>query len=97
MENDLVPRRRNEKQLANKIATLSKEAAAATTKKGDAKVAEQLSKLRAEHGQVEAENRGAVAFFARHGFTEHGEALLVPGLRGPDGGRLHQQTMVWRP
>lgn len=49
------------------------------------------------HLQVEAENRGAVAFFARHGFTEHGDALPVPGLRGPDGGQLHQQTMVWRP
>ncbi|KPV74582.1 uncharacterized protein RHOBADRAFT_54381 [Rhodotorula graminis WP1] len=64
MENDLVPRRRNEKQLANKIATLSKEAAAATTSKADLKASEQLHKLRAEHAQVEAENRTFEQSFA---------------------------------
>ena len=64
MENDLVPRRRNEKQLANKIATLSKESAAATTSKADLKASEQLAKLRAEHSQVEAENRTFEQSFA---------------------------------
>ncbi|BGP41147.1 lipid-binding protein [Rhodotorula kratochvilovae] len=62
MENDLVPRRRNEKQLAARIATLEKEAAA--SKKADNKHSEQLAKLRAEHAQLEAENATFEASFA---------------------------------
>lgn len=49
------------------------------------------------HLQTLLENSAAIAFFERLGFTTHGEALLVPGLRGTRGDRLHQQTMVWSP
>ncbi len=48
------------------------------------------------HLQTLAENTRAVRFFERMGFAKHGETPLVPGLRY-DGGRLHQQTMVWSP
>lgn len=48
------------------------------------------------HLQTLAENDRAVRFFERVGFVKHGRALPVPGLRY-DGGRLHQQTMVWGP
>jgi ribosomal protein S18 acetylase RimI-like enzyme len=41
------------------------------------------------------ENTGAVSFFERMGFRHYGEPSLVPGMRGPDGERLHQQIMVW--
>lgn len=44
--------------------------------------------------QTLVENAGAVRFFARQGFAAHGPTPAVPGLRGPDGRRLHQQTMV---
>ncbi|MDL4816161.1 GNAT family N-acetyltransferase [Actinomadura opuntiae] len=48
------------------------------------------------HLQTLCENTRAVAFFRRMGFTEHGPARLVPGLRH-GGERLHQRTMVWTP
>jgi ribosomal protein S18 acetylase RimI-like enzyme len=40
------------------------------------------------------ENRPAVAFFERMGFRRHGPAQLLPGMRMPDGARMHQQVMV---
>lgn len=40
------------------------------------------------------ENRPAIAFFERLGFRRHGSTQLLPGLRMPDGTRLHQQVMV---
>jgi ribosomal protein S18 acetylase RimI-like enzyme len=43
-----------------------------------------------------AENTRAVRFFERMGFARYGNCPLVPGLRH-DGGRVHQQTMVWTP
>jgi ribosomal protein S18 acetylase RimI-like enzyme len=48
------------------------------------------------HLQTLAENTRAVRFFERVGFTEHGPALLVPGVRHR-GKQVHQQTMVWSP
>ncbi|GAA2570208.1 hypothetical protein GCM10010210_52280 [Pseudonocardia hydrocarbonoxydans] len=48
------------------------------------------------HLQTEAENTGALTFFERHGFLRHGDPVLIPGMRGSAGERLHQQTMVWR-
>ncbi|GGV24486.1 hypothetical protein GCM10010182_53830 [Actinomadura cremea] len=48
------------------------------------------------HLQTLRENARAVRFFRRMGFTEHGPALLVPGIRN-NGEKLHQQTMVWAP
>ncbi len=48
------------------------------------------------HLQTLHENSGAVAF-ERMGFVRHGDPLLVPGLRGRRGERLHQQTMIWSP
>ncbi|KIH99242.1 GCN5 family acetyltransferase [Streptomonospora alba] len=48
------------------------------------------------HLQTLAENTRAVRFFTRMGFTAHGPAPLVPGLRH-EGRRLHQRTMVWSP
>ncbi|GJN90090.1 hypothetical protein Rhopal_003088-T1 [Rhodotorula paludigena] len=54
-ENDLVPRRRNQQSLATKITALEKEIGA--SKKGaDVKQSDQLSKLRGELSQLEAEN-----------------------------------------
>jgi ribosomal protein S18 acetylase RimI-like enzyme len=47
------------------------------------------------HLSTLVENTGAVAFFARMGFTRYGEPALVPGMRGPGGERLPQQIMVW--
>ena len=41
-----------------------------------------------------AENARAVSFFERSGFHSHGRFARVPGMRGSDGGRLHQQIMV---
>lgn len=41
-----------------------------------------------------AENTRAVAFFEKMGFKKHGEPSLLPGMRGPEGARLHQQFMV---
>jgi ribosomal protein S18 acetylase RimI-like enzyme len=46
------------------------------------------------HLQTLAENTRAVRFFERKGFIKHGPAVEVAGLRY-DGGRVHQQTMVW--
>ena len=46
------------------------------------------------HLQTMAENTGAIAFFEAVGFRRHGEPLLLPGYRTPDGGRHHLQTMV---
>jgi ribosomal protein S18 acetylase RimI-like enzyme len=40
------------------------------------------------------ENRPAVAFFERMGFRPHGPPQLLPGMRMPGGGRMHQQVMV---
>lgn len=48
------------------------------------------------HLQTLRENTRAVSFFRRMGFTEHGPAPLVPGIRHA-GHRLHQQTMIWAP
>ncbi|MFI5806570.1 GNAT family N-acetyltransferase [Streptomyces sp. NPDC051561] len=45
------------------------------------------------HLQTLVENPRAVRFFARMGFTEHGAAPLVPGLRY-EGRKVHQRTMV---
>lgn len=47
------------------------------------------------HLSTLVENTGAVLFFERMGFTRYGEPSLIPGMRGPDGERLHQQIMVW--
>ncbi|GAA5883718.1 hypothetical protein JCM3774_005793 [Rhodotorula dairenensis] len=55
-ENDLVPRRRNQHNLATRIATLQKEVAAATSKKSDRKYEDQVAKLQAELQAVAAEN-----------------------------------------
>lgn len=43
--------------------------------------------------QTLVENRRAVRFFERSGFTAHGPAALVPGIRH-EGRRMHQLTMV---
>ncbi|WP_433248006.1 GNAT family N-acetyltransferase [Actinomadura nitritigenes] len=48
------------------------------------------------HLQTLCENTRALAFFRRMGFTEHGPARPVPGLRYR-GRRLHQRTMIWTP
>ncbi|QFG20500.1 GNAT family N-acetyltransferase [Actinomadura sp. WMMB 499] len=48
------------------------------------------------HLQTLRENARAVRFFRRMGFTEHGPALFVPGIRS-NGEKLHQQTMVRAP
>ncbi|GAA5971052.1 hypothetical protein JCM8115_006131 [Rhodotorula mucilaginosa] len=55
-ENDLVPRRRNQHNIATRIATLQKEVAAATSKKSDRKYEDQIVKLQAELQAVAAEN-----------------------------------------
>ena len=41
-----------------------------------------------------AENRAAVAFFARMGFRDLGAPVIVPGMRLRSGGRMHLQLMV---
>ena len=41
-----------------------------------------------------AENTTALAFFERMGFRRHGAAVLVPGMRLRNGGRMHLQLMV---
>ena len=41
-----------------------------------------------------AENRGAIAFFERMGFRSFEPPALVPGMRTPEGERMHQQVMV---
>lgn len=48
------------------------------------------------HAQTVVENTRAVRFFERMGFVKHGPTPLVPGLRH-EGGRVHQQIMVWNP
>jgi ribosomal protein S18 acetylase RimI-like enzyme len=48
------------------------------------------------HLQTLCENTRALSFFRRMGFTEHGPARPVPGLRYR-GRRLHQRTMIWTP
>ncbi|MGI5220166.1 GNAT family N-acetyltransferase [Nocardia sp. CA-290969] len=45
------------------------------------------------HLQTLVENTRAVRFFERTGFTPHGPAALVPGMRY-QGRRVHQRTMV---
>lgn len=45
------------------------------------------------HLQTLVENTRAVRFFERKGFTAHGPAPLVPGLRYR-GARVHQRTMI---
>ncbi|MFJ9590557.1 GNAT family N-acetyltransferase [Streptomyces acidicola] len=57
-------------------------------------VAEQTGK--GCHLQTLSENARAVRFFERKGFTKHGPAAEVPGLRH-NGRRVHQQAMVWNP
>ena len=42
-----------------------------------------------------AENTRAIGFFERMGFEKYGRPVLIPGLRGPVGERLHEQLMVW--
>jgi ribosomal protein S18 acetylase RimI-like enzyme len=44
--------------------------------------------------QTLVENEGAVKFFRRMGFVEHGATPPIPGVRYK-GRRVHQQTMVW--
>lgn len=61
-----------------------------------------FARLRAEGSpgcylQTLEENVRAVRFFTRMGFTPHGDAPFVPGIRGPKGEKLHQRTMVWSP
>ena len=41
-----------------------------------------------------AENRAAIAFFARMGFRHFDAPVLVPGMRLRSGGRMHLQIMV---
>jgi GNAT superfamily N-acetyltransferase len=41
------------------------------------------------------ENARAYAFFEKSGFRNHGTPTVVPGMRGANGERLHQQIMVW--
>jgi ribosomal protein S18 acetylase RimI-like enzyme len=41
-----------------------------------------------------AENVNAIAFFERMGFRRFGPPALVPGMRTPEGKRMHQQVMV---
>ncbi|POY72156.1 hypothetical protein BMF94_4793 [Rhodotorula taiwanensis] len=63
-ENDLVPRRRSQQNIATRIATLQKEASAATSRKSDRKLDEQISKLQAELSAVAAENTTFESSFA---------------------------------
>lgn len=51
-----MPRRRNQHNLATRIATLQKEVAAATSKRSDRKYEDQVTKLQAELQAVAAEN-----------------------------------------
>lgn len=58
-----------------------------------------LAQLRADgiagcHLETMAENHAAIEFFARMGFSRHGEPSLVPALRARDGSRRHVQLMV---
>jgi ribosomal protein S18 acetylase RimI-like enzyme len=46
------------------------------------------------HVETLVENERAVAFFRSVGFAEHGQPVLVPGMRRRQGGRLHVQQMV---
>jgi len=46
------------------------------------------------HLQTFAENHRAVLFFHAVGFTDAGPPVLTPGLRSPDGDRLHTLAMV---
>jgi ribosomal protein S18 acetylase RimI-like enzyme len=41
-----------------------------------------------------AENAKAIAFFERMGFRRFCAPLLIPGMRSPEGTRLHEQLMV---
>jgi hypothetical protein len=43
------------------------------------------------------ENARALKFFEKSGFRSHGNPILVGGMRGKRGERLHQQVMVWNP
>ncbi len=40
------------------------------------------------------ENERAVGFFTRMGFRRHGDPILAPGMRMPDGAPIHLQLMV---
>jgi ribosomal protein S18 acetylase RimI-like enzyme len=46
------------------------------------------------HLSTMAENSRALSFFAKHGFTVHGTAQPIPGVRTVKGGRVHQLFMV---
>ena len=48
------------------------------------------------HLQTMAENTNGIAFFEAMGFARHGDPVLIPGERSPEGGRVHVQTMVQR-
>lgn len=63
-ENDLVPRRRNQHNLATRISLLQKEAGAATSKQSNRKFEDQIAKLQAELTAVAAENATFEASFA---------------------------------
>jgi GNAT superfamily N-acetyltransferase len=40
------------------------------------------------------ENANGIAFFEKMGFQRFGPPTLIPGMRTPDGKRLHDQIMV---
>ncbi|MCP5067735.1 MAG: GNAT family N-acetyltransferase, partial [bacterium] len=40
------------------------------------------------------ENHAAIRFFEAIGFRLHGEPVVIPGMRSPEGGRHHAQLMV---
>jgi RimJ/RimL family protein N-acetyltransferase len=66
---------------------------------GQALVRGWLSSLRDQgvpgcHLQTMQENTGAIAFFEAMGFRRHGRPVPAPGLRTPEGDRLHLQVMV---
>jgi GNAT superfamily N-acetyltransferase len=46
------------------------------------------------HLQTMAENTRAIAFFETMGFRRHGPTVPAPGMRTPQGERLHLQVMV---
>ncbi len=46
------------------------------------------------HLSTLAENTRAIAFFEKSGFRRLGPATPIPGMRSPEGTRLHQQVMV---
>jgi hypothetical protein len=47
------------------------------------------------HLSTIAENARAVSFFEKMGFRRRGDPTPIPGMRGMEGERLHQQSMLW--